>query len=83
MNDNNRERRAILNANLQLTIRERADRRGENSQAVLEFAVVMPDVSDKDARDIVLFSRNCDESLAIRLQYIHRSHAAYPPQHYE
>lgn len=76
------ERRAIINANLQLIMQDGADRRRENLPTVQEFAMVMPDAADRDVRDIVLFIRNSDGSLSTRFQYIHRGHPAYLPLHY-
>ena len=78
----NLERRAILDADFRLVIREGADRRRENLPTVSEFAIIMPDTTDKDAREIILFERRGDGSLSTRLQYIHRGHPAYLPLHY-
>ena len=79
---NNGECRAILDVNFQLVVRQGADRRRENLPTVSEFAAILPDVSDKDSRDIILFIRNGDGSLSTRFQYIHRGHPAYLPLHY-
>ena len=78
----NLERRAIINANCQLIIQEGADRRRENLPTVPEFAVVLPDVTQPDRREIILFERNSAGRLSDRFQYIHRGHPAYLPLHY-
>lgn len=53
---NNQELRAIFNANLQLILQEGSDRWRENLPTVRKFVAVMPDISDRDTRDIILFS---------------------------
>lgn len=81
-NGTNLERRAIINANCELVIQEGADRRRENLPTAREFAVILPDVTEPERQEVLLFQRHADGSLSNRFQYIHRGHPAYLPLHY-
>lgn len=66
------ESRAILNADFKLIIQHGADHRLKNLLTVQEFAIVMPDGSKSDSRDILFVKRNSNGTLSARIEYIHR-----------
>ncbi|POS82607.1 hypothetical protein EPUL_005056, partial [Erysiphe pulchra] len=74
--------RVILNPNYRLILEQGADRRRYNLPTAREVAVLIPDGSRSDTRDVVLFARNDDGALSERFEYIHRAHPAYLPLHY-
>lgn len=74
--------RVVLNPEFRLVVEPSTDRRRYNLPTVDEVAVVIPDGTDRNTRDVILFARNGDGSLSQRFEYIPRNHPAYLPLHY-